>query len=223
MVIGNPPGSGIEVQVLVETAGLLEAAELDKAVAAAQGPAAPARAVVVFEHLHLVADLVQLERRDQAGNSRSEDQHGGAFRVALEPDRPLVGRFGREPQGGHGLIHRRASGGGADHGEETPAARRRLALFGHGAPPLRLFPGFELPHRSPWHDRRKSDASHRSLGLAGSKFRGYRAAQQSYTSAPREVVEGEKLTLTPGPASLESRPAYGHAEGYRGQHHRSAR
>src|SRR5271157_5247195 len=214
MVIGNPPGSGIEVQVLVETAGLLEAAELGKAVAAAQGPAAPARAVVVFEHLHLVAGLVQLERRDQAGNSRSEDQHGGAFRVALEPDRPLVGRLGREPQGGHGLVHRRASGGGADHREETPAADRRLALFGHGAPPpSRLFPGFELPQRSPRRDPGKSDAPHRSLCLAGSKFRGYRAAEQSESIAPKEVVEGEKLTLTPGPAGPESRPAYGHVEG----------
>ena len=97
MVIGNPPGSGIEVQVLVETAGLLEAAELGKAVAAAQGPAAPARAVVVFEHLHPVADLVQLERRDETGDPCPEDQDGGTLRVALELDRPGLGRFGGEP------------------------------------------------------------------------------------------------------------------------------
>jgi hypothetical protein len=73
MVIGNPPGSGIKVEVSVETTGLLKTAELGKPIAAAQRPAAPARAVVVFEHLHLVADPVQLECRDEAGNPCPED------------------------------------------------------------------------------------------------------------------------------------------------------
>src|SRR6516164_3129362 len=215
MVIGNPPGSGIEIQALVETASLLEAAELGKAVAAAQGPAAAACAVVVFEHLHLVADLVQLERRDQAGDPRSEDQDGGAFRVALEPNRPLVGRFGRKPQGGHGLIHRRASGGGADHGEESPAAQRSLVLFGHGAPlPSLLFPGFELLGEARGAPR-KGQMRRRSLCLTGSKFVGAERLSNPKPSRQKEVVEGKRLMLTPDPASLESRPAYGRAEGYR--------
>src|SRR5262249_4814757 len=134
VMIRNPPWSGIEVEVLVETAGLLEAAELGKAVAAAQGPTASARAVVVFEDLHLVSDLVQLERRDETSTPRPEDQDGGPLRVPLEPDRPPIARLGREPQGGHGLIHRGASGGGADHGEQTPATHRCCGLFGHGGP-----------------------------------------------------------------------------------------
>ena len=47
VVIGNAPGSGIEVKVLVETAGVLTAAEFGKAVATAQRPAAPTPTVVI--------------------------------------------------------------------------------------------------------------------------------------------------------------------------------
>ena len=134
-MIRDPPGSGIEVEVLVEIASLLEATEFGIAVAAAQGPAAPARAVVVFEHLHFVADLVEFERGNEARYTRSEDQDGCALRVALEPYWALVRRPRREPQGAHRLIHRRASGRGADHGEEVPAAHRRRAMCCSGLAP----------------------------------------------------------------------------------------
>src|SRR5262249_7468170 len=99
-------------------------------------------------HLHPVADLVQIERRDEAGNPDPEDQDGSTLWVPLEPDRPVVGRFGREPQSGHRLIHRRAAADGADHGEKTPATNRRRALFGHdGSLPGAGFLG-ELPHNT---------------------------------------------------------------------------
>ena len=45
---------------------LREAAELRVAIAAAQGPAAPADAILVFEHFDAIARPAQLQRRDKA-------------------------------------------------------------------------------------------------------------------------------------------------------------
>src|SRR5258708_2943842 len=75
VVIGDSPGTGIDVQVLVESALLSESAELRVAVAAAQTPIAPACTAVEFQHLHLVAGVAQLEGCAQPGQARSEYQH----------------------------------------------------------------------------------------------------------------------------------------------------
>src|SRR6516165_10111136 len=74
----------------------------------------------------------------------------------------------------------------------------------------------------PWRAPERSDAPPVALPDR-LQVRGYRAAKQSETVAPKEVVEGKRLMLTPDPASLESRSAYGRAEGYSGRHHQSMR
>src|ERR1700742_1000866 len=67
MVIRYPPWARIEVEALVEPAGLRRAAELGKTVAAPQAPVTPASAAVEFQHLDLVAGLAQLQRRLRHG------------------------------------------------------------------------------------------------------------------------------------------------------------
>ena len=68
-MVRQAPGTGVDVQALVELAVLGFAAQFGISVAAAQGPVAAARFRVVFEHLHLVAGLAQLQRSDKAGDA----------------------------------------------------------------------------------------------------------------------------------------------------------
>jgi hypothetical protein len=114
----------------------------------------------------------------------------------LEPYRPVVGRFGGEPQGVHGLIHRRASGSGADHGEKTPATDRCRALFGHGgSSPRRWFLGFELPQQSLWRDRTSKYAPI-CFALRPPSFSDIGPLSNAKPSRPSEAVEGEMPALT---------------------------
>src|SRR5262249_40939113 len=75
VMIGNPPRPGVEVEAVVEGAGLLEAAELDESIATAQRPVASTGATVELQHLNLVAGLAQLQRRRHAGETRAENEH----------------------------------------------------------------------------------------------------------------------------------------------------
>ncbi len=84
VVIGNPPGPGIDVEPRLELAGLRRAAKLGKTVAAAQRPVTAAGAAVELQHLDLIAGVAQLERRRHAGKPGAEDQYRGALRIAFE-------------------------------------------------------------------------------------------------------------------------------------------
>jgi len=83
VVIGNAPRAGIEIKPFVELAFLRRAAQFGVSVAAAQRPVAATCAAVELEHLHLVTGLSQLQRRRQARQSRAQDEHRRAFRVAF--------------------------------------------------------------------------------------------------------------------------------------------
>src|SRR5437868_11444277 len=106
VVVRNAPRAGIEIKPLVEFATLREPAKFGVRVAAAQGPAAPADAVVVFEDLNPVAGLLQLISRDEAREPRTYDEHGCALHVSIELDRAPVGRLRGMPKRGHRLVHR---------------------------------------------------------------------------------------------------------------------
>ena len=112
-------GPGIDVEPMLELAGLGGAAELGKAVAAAQRPVAAAGAVVELQHLHLIAGLAQLQRRRHAGQSGAQDKDRCALRIAFEPDRTLVARFRCEAEARHRVIHRRAARHRPDQGEQV--------------------------------------------------------------------------------------------------------
>ena len=128
MMMGNPPRAGIEVEPLLELAGLLEAAEFGKAVAAADRPVAAASAAVEFEDLDLVAGLAQFQRRRHARKPGAEDQHRGALHVAGELERTLVGRLGRQAEARHRLIHRRTASDGPDQRQQIPPPDHRFVL-----------------------------------------------------------------------------------------------
>src|SRR5262249_24056506 len=119
MVIGNSPWTRIDIEPLLEFAFLLESAELDKTVAAADRPVAAAGAVVEFEDLNLVAGLAQFQRRHHAGEPGTQDQDRRPLRITRELDRALVGGFGREAETRHRVIHRRTAGDGADQREQV--------------------------------------------------------------------------------------------------------
>src|ERR1700730_7082068 len=122
MVIGNPPGPRIDVESLLEFAGLRDAAEFGEFIAAAQGPVAAARPAVEFQHLDLVAGLAQLQGRGQAGKPGAEDENRRALRIALEFYRTLVSGLGGKTERGHGVIHRGTAGYRADQRQQIAAA-----------------------------------------------------------------------------------------------------
>ena len=131
VMIGNAPRSGVDIQTRVELATLLEAAEFGVLIAAAQRPRAPARAMVVLEHLDLVAGAAQFIRCDESGDAGTEDQDRGIARCAVEFDRSAKIRFGRVTERGHALIHGGSAGKRADALEQIATTERsttRLAL-----------------------------------------------------------------------------------------------
>ena len=131
VVIGNPPRARIDVEPLLEFAGLHRAAELGEAIAAAQRPVTAARAIVELQHPHLIAGLAQFERSGHAGKPGAEDQDGSAFRIAIELDRPLVAGLRGEAEARHGVIHRRRAGDGADQRQQIAPAERGVAAVLH--------------------------------------------------------------------------------------------
>src|ERR1700722_19566230 len=122
MMIGNPPRAGIEIETVVEFAGLLGTAELGKTVPAPQGPVAAAGPRIELQDLDAVAGLAQFQRGGHAGQASAEDQDGSALRVALELDRTPVTGVGREPERGHRMVHRRAAGDRSDQGQQITTA-----------------------------------------------------------------------------------------------------
>src|ERR1700731_3857180 len=118
MVIGNPPWAGIDVEALLEFAGLFEAAEFGEGIPAPQGPVAAAGAAVELQNLDLVSSLAQLQRRRHAGKSGAEDDDGSALRIAVELDRTFVTGVGRKPKTSHRMIHRCAARNYSDHGQQ---------------------------------------------------------------------------------------------------------
>lgn len=84
MVRRDPPGAGVDVVALAELDRLSKAAQLGKGVAPAQGPAAPACLLAVFQDLHLIARIAQFERSRHACQAAAQDQHRGALGIPLQ-------------------------------------------------------------------------------------------------------------------------------------------
>src|ERR1700754_44422 len=122
VVIGNPPWPRIDVESLLEFAGLRGAAEFGEFIAAAQGPVAAARPAVEFQDLDFVAGLAQLQSRGHPGKSGAENENGRALRIALELYRPLVSGLGGEAERGHRMDHRSTFGYRADPRKQIAAA-----------------------------------------------------------------------------------------------------
>src|SRR5258708_40134360 len=122
MGIGNPPWAWIDIEALLEFAGLLEATEFSERIPAAQGPVAAPRPAVELQNLDGVSGLAQLQRRRHAGEPGAEDKNGSALRIAVELDRTFVSGVGRKPQTGHRMIHGGAAGNRSDQRQQiTPA------------------------------------------------------------------------------------------------------
>ncbi len=129
MVIGNPPRAGIEIEALVECAGLAGTTKFSEAVAAAKSPVAAPWPIVELQDPHLVSGLAQFQRGRHAGEPGAEDQDGGAFRIAFELDRTLVTGVGRETERGHRVIHRGTAGNRSDQGQQVaPTNECRFVL-----------------------------------------------------------------------------------------------
>ncbi len=129
VVIGNPPWTGIDIEALLEFAGLLETTEFSKGIPAPQGPVAAAGPAVELQNLDVVSSLAQLKCCRHAGKPGAEDDDGSALRIAVELDRTFIAGVGRKPQTGHRMIHRSAAGNRSDQGQQiAPANGYTLAL-----------------------------------------------------------------------------------------------
>src|SRR4030095_9317351 len=92
VVIGNAPGSGVEILPLVKRARLTCAIDLGDAVAAPDRPAAAAGACFAFQQLPPIAGTSELDRCDQTREPRAEHQNRGALGITVELDRPGIRR-----------------------------------------------------------------------------------------------------------------------------------
>ena len=132
VMIRQAPRTRIDVLVFIELALLGVAAEFRVFIPATQRPVATPRARVVLEHLHLVAGGAQLVGCHHAGDARTQHEHRGALRRALQVDRTGVGGVGREPQAAHGLVHGRVARGQTNHAQELAAAESGGIVGGCG-------------------------------------------------------------------------------------------
>ena len=105
VVIRDPPRSGIEVETLLELAILPRTAKFCVGIPAPQRPVSASRPVIELQNANIVSGLPQLQCRGHPRKPGAEDKHGGAFRIALQLDRSLVGRVGREAEAGHRVVH----------------------------------------------------------------------------------------------------------------------
>ena len=131
VVIGDAPRPRIEIEAGVEFACLRRAAELGEHVAAADRPVPSAGSGIVFEHAHLIAGALELDRRRHASKAGSKNDDRGALRIAIEPDRATVGRFRRIAKAGHRLVGRRGADARADDLEQSSPAQSRRGGVAH--------------------------------------------------------------------------------------------
>ena len=131
VVIGDAPRPRIEIEAGVEFACLRRAAELGEHVAAANRPVPSAGAGIVFEHAHVIAGALKLDRRRHAGEAGAQDDDRRALRIAIEPDRTAVGRFRRIAKASHRLVGRGGAGARADDLEQSSPAESRRGGVAH--------------------------------------------------------------------------------------------
>ena len=138
VMVGNAPRTRIQIEILVEFTGLRRTAEFGIGIAAANAPIAASRAIVVFQYLNLVAGVAQFECGRHAGEPRAQNQHGSALGVTLKLNGAGILGFGSKSHAGHGVVHDRGTGGGADHGKEGATIDRTLVVASHPYAPSAL-------------------------------------------------------------------------------------
>ncbi len=115
MMMRQPPGTGIDVLAGIELDMLGGAAEFGVSVAAIERPVPPAGAAVIFQHLHFVARIAQLDRRRHARDARAQDENRGAGLYRAQFRRTGITRLLREAHFGHRAVHGGRSRQCADH------------------------------------------------------------------------------------------------------------
>ncbi len=100
VVVGQPPGAVVDVEAVVEGAGLGLPAELGQPEALARGLGAAAGEGSRLQHHHVVARVGELVGRGQARHPRAQDDDALAA-AAGEARRRRHGRFDAEPQSAH--------------------------------------------------------------------------------------------------------------------------
>lgn len=106
VVIGNAPGTGVDVKPRVEAAFLRCAAEFGIHVVAANRPAAATGFGVVFKNLDRITRCAQFIRRSHTRKTRAENQHPGPPGRVAQLGRAFVIGLCRKAQCRHRLVHR---------------------------------------------------------------------------------------------------------------------
>jgi hypothetical protein len=122
VMVGNPPGSGVQIEALVELHVLGETAQLGVAIAAVERPVPASGTVVVFEHLDPVAGLAQLIGDAEAGEAGARHQDRRPLRIAGQFQGSVEAGLAGVGEGAHRLVHDGAAGRLADHGDQAAPA-----------------------------------------------------------------------------------------------------
>src|SRR5215469_16297101 len=147
VVIRKPPWSRIEILAGRELDMLGGAAQLGIDVPAMERPVPPARPVVVFQHLDLVAGVAQFQCRYHAGYARAEDQDRGAGTGIAEFGWAGIARLLRETQPRHGVVHGGRTRHSANHSQQGTAADRLGFCLAHESPRMSRWAILSCLHR----------------------------------------------------------------------------
>ncbi len=183
-MVRQAPGARIEIDARVELHVLGGPVDLGHGVAAVDRPVPAARAVLVLQHLDLVAGVAQLHGRHHPRPARTEDLHRSPRRRLAQLHRPLEGvrRLLGVAERVHGHVHGAGAAHDPDHAEQlAPAGARPSASSVIASLPIaaevsgherdvatRCRPGRDAPLEN-LHRRKAGGAE----ALHGWAFRGY--------------------------------------------------
>ena len=132
MVIGQPPGAGIEILARSELHMLGDAAQLGIGVAAIQRPVPAAGTVVIFQDLHLIAGVAQLMAATMPAMPAPRIRTEAPFAAPDNLIGPVKSDCARIAHRDHRVVHHGAATRGADEVQERTAADGRLIVVRHG-------------------------------------------------------------------------------------------
>ena len=119
-MVRNAGRAGVEIEAGVVARGQAGQGRLLAGRAAADGEAAAAGARARLEHVAVVAERLQLDRRGHPGESAAEDRDAGAAgRPPADRGRRWI--VGEEPEAAHRLVHGDGAGGLAEALQEMAA------------------------------------------------------------------------------------------------------
>jgi hypothetical protein len=152
-MVRDPPRAVVDVEPLVELAGLAVADQVGVLEALAGRLAAAAGEGPGLDDLHLVAGLGQFVGGGHAGQARAQHHDLGPLGIALQLGRSGLGRRETETQGVHAGHGQRHPAEGRQTLEKPPprqyATRRRRRLITHTVPDFSCREGRLRTRRSP--------------------------------------------------------------------------